>query len=222
MKTEEAQQFSNVNAPQQRRSAETQRRILDAVAAILAKGRYHDATVQEIVGLARCSVGAFYGRFKDKNAALYMFYDERCRELEELAEKRLHSEAGHAGTLVETIDAFVDIVVEQTMTNAPILRAGATLTPGKASEPFWARAKVMNSRFFQWMEDLLREHSIEHAHPNPRVAALYTIAIIGGLSRDAILIGARLVADKGDLKTFKSELKRAIHGYLGLKTGKLT
>ena len=36
------------------------------------------------------------------------------------------------------------------------------------------------------------------------------------------LIGARLVADKGDLKTFKSELKRAIHEYLGLKTGKLT
>ena len=100
MKTEEAQQFSNVNAPQQRRSAETQRRILDAVAAILAKGRYHDATVQEIVGLARCSVGAFYGRFKDKNAALYMFYDERCRELEKLSENRLNSEAGHAGTLV--------------------------------------------------------------------------------------------------------------------------
>lgn len=221
MKTEEVEQFLNVNAPRQRRSEETQRRILKAVAALLAEGRYQDATVQEIVSLSCCSIGAFYGRFKDKNAALYMFYDERCSELEELAEERLRPEEGHAGTLADAVDAFIEVVAEQTMANAPILRAGAMLTPGKASAPFWARAKAMNARFFQWMELLLRERGSEHTHPNPRVASLYAIAIIGGLSRDAILIGARLVAEKGDLETFKSELKRAIYGYLGVRTVKL-
>jgi len=55
---------------QQGRSLATRNRILEAVEGALEEGRLETLTIQELVTKAQCSVGAFYGRFSDKDAAL--------------------------------------------------------------------------------------------------------------------------------------------------------
>ena len=71
-----------VRPARQQRSRETRDAILKAVAKLVKAGKYESATVQDIVQAAGSSVGAFYGRFADKTAALYSFYDTRCAESE--------------------------------------------------------------------------------------------------------------------------------------------
>jgi AcrR family transcriptional regulator len=211
---------STVNVPRQKRSRETQARILAAVSAYVNSGDYQNVTVQDIVNRAKCSVGAFYGRFKDKDAALYLLFDERCLALETLAQSALFPDT-KSGNLDGAIDAFIHVVVRQTMANAAILRAGAGLTSARASEPFWARAKAMNKRFFDGMENLLQTFNKQHSHPNSKQAALYTVAVIGGLSRDAVLIGRRLVAQSENTDSFQIEIRRMVRGYLGIATAEL-
>ena len=59
-----------VRPPQQARSQLTLSRILDATEAILAEKSWEDAGVAEIARRAGSSVGAFYSRFRDKDALL--------------------------------------------------------------------------------------------------------------------------------------------------------
>ncbi len=59
-----------IQQPQQARSQETMNQILDTAAAILEHKTFDQLTVSEVVQQAGTSVGAFYGRFRDKEALL--------------------------------------------------------------------------------------------------------------------------------------------------------
>src|SRR3954447_2000622 len=67
---------ASARPPQQSRSRATLDRLLDATAALLAEKPFDEMTVAEIARRAGTSVGAFYGRFPDKDALLDSF-DER-------------------------------------------------------------------------------------------------------------------------------------------------
>lgn len=207
---------SPVRAPQQNRSEQTFNRILKAVNKLAVDGAYDDATVSEIVRLAKCSVGAFYGRFRDKDAALFAMYDARCDKLEAMIlpifEKGLAKEA----PLTKTISSFVDSIIDHTFANAAFIRAQGFLSSAKSSEPFWARAKKMNGAFYKALHALLIEKQREMTHPDPKLAALITLSIAGGLPREAVKTGARLVdPDIKSAAAYKSEIRRVVLGYLG-------
>ena len=55
------------------------RRILDATETLLAKRRFEDISIGDIVRASKSSVGAFYARFPDKDALLGCLY-ERFRQ----------------------------------------------------------------------------------------------------------------------------------------------
>ena len=64
---------------------------------------------------------------------------------------------------------------------------------------------------------VLRVKRKEFRHPNPETATLFLLALIGGLTRDALLTCAALTDKKFECGPFVTKPKRAAFGYLGLK-----
>ena len=64
--------------PQQSRSRQTLTRIVEAAEALFAERGYDGTTVNHIVSRARCSVGGFYARFKDKESLFFHIHDQQC------------------------------------------------------------------------------------------------------------------------------------------------
>ena len=206
-----------VRAPKQARSQKTFHRILQSVEKLVNDEAYEHATVSDIVRRAKCSVGAFYGRFADKDAALYALFDSRCEGLEKKVLALLKDGLAPQARLSETISQFSDCIIKHTFSNRAFIHAEQFLTSSRSSEPFWERARVMNAKFYDAFLNLLNNKRDEITHTNPESAALITLAIIGGLPRDAVKTGAKLMGAKSGLvKDFKAEIRRAVFGYLGI------
>lgn len=204
-----------VRPARQQRSRETRDAILKVVAEWVMTGRFETSTVQDIVGAAGCSVGAFYGRFADKTAVLYSFYETRCQEQE--TRTAIMLDPTDPSDLESQLGAFIEHIVNHTMAHSAFLHASRQyFTTGKET-PFLHRARLLNGRLYGVLLPVLRAKSDEFSHPNPETATLFLLALIGGLTRDALLTGAALTDKKLECGPFVTELKRAAFGYLGLK-----
>lgn len=65
--------------PKQKRSKESLERLINASARQIAIGNFDNVSVTDIAKQAKCSVGTFYGRFKNK-AALFQVVQDRVFE----------------------------------------------------------------------------------------------------------------------------------------------
>lgn len=205
-----------VRPARQKRSAATRDAILDVVEKMVSAGEFEKATVQDIVRRAGSSVGAFYGRFADKSAVLFSFYDARCQGLEARASEILENRQG--ASLWSVLSRFVGMSVRHTMDNEPFLRVSQSHFSGDPENPFTQRARQLNSRLYALLRRLLDERRDEHDHPEPETAALFVLALVGGLTRDALLTGQRISNRELYADAFECELKRAVSGYLGIQT----
>lgn len=211
-------QESSVKEPKQTRSQQTYERILEVVTTLVQKDAYEDATVNEIVRLAKCSVGAFYGRFRDKDAAMFALYDARCSALEKKVSVIFKKGEAANKSLAEIMADFVDCTINHTFSNAAFIRAERYLSSAKTATPFWARSKTMNAEFLQLLTNLLKERRHEITHKDPKAAALITLSIIGGLPRDAVKTAPKLFDRPSNMiKNYKAEIRRVVLGYLGCK-----
>jgi AcrR family transcriptional regulator len=104
-------QSSWVRAPQQGRSQETLDRLLDALEALLDERPFDEISVADIAGEAGRTVGSFYGRFDDKDAALYALHlryiDADRRAVNEL----FRPERFASGSLQDAVHSMVAILV---------------------------------------------------------------------------------------------------------------
>lgn len=206
-----------VHPARQARSARTRDAILKVVEQRVLDGTFEHASVQAIVDEAGSSVGAFYGRFADKTAALYSFYENRCDRLEDRVSGLL--KAAEGDDLRAVLTRFVEFIVSYTMQNEPFLRASQPYFSADQETPFQLRARKMNSKLYQGLLPALHRHRQDFTHPEPETAALFLLALIGGLTRDALLTGKKLTRQDLYAKAFVSELKRAVFGYLGASPG---
>ncbi|MFL2669165.1 MAG: TetR/AcrR family transcriptional regulator [Alphaproteobacteria bacterium] len=94
-------------APQQSRSRQTLTRIVEAAEALFAERGYDGTTVNQIVSKARCSVGGFYARFKDKESLFLYIHDRQC----DLLIQRIN----FLGDLVRAENASLETVVRQSV-----------------------------------------------------------------------------------------------------------
>jgi AcrR family transcriptional regulator len=197
----------------QKRSAATRDAILKVVERLVEAGEFETATVQDIVRQAGSSVGAFYGRFADKSAVLFSFYDNRCRDLEERASTAL--ECRGECSLWAILSRFVELTVRHTLDNEPFLRVSQKHFKDHSENPFTERARQLNSLLYARLNRLLTERRHEHKHPEPQTAALFLLALVGGLTRDALLTGQHISNRELYVDAFLGELRRAVSGYLG-------
>jgi AcrR family transcriptional regulator len=208
-----------VKQPLQRRSAKTQRKILEVVEKHLLDGTFQQTSVQVLVREAGSSVGAFYGLFANKAAALYHFYDARCTDLEQQTLAMLDTE--RTEPLADLLSEFTEMVVQRTFGHAAIIKSDAMRLAADPDSPFAHRARKLNTCLLAALQSLLVDRQTEMIHRASHETALFVLALIGGLSRDAVLNGARLVENRGNLDSgrFVRELTRAVLGYLGESRG---
>jgi AcrR family transcriptional regulator len=201
----------------QRRSLKTQQKILKVVENLLREGKFERATVQDIVRRSRCSIGAFYGRFKDKNAALFSFYDAHCAQLESTTLAILDVNRPGGDSLARILTEFVEATVRHTLAHAAILKADTIKFSNEEDDPFLDRARKMNQQLYQALAAVLLARRDEFDHPNDRLSAMFVLGIVGGLTRDAITTGQKLMETTASAEMLQNELTRTVLGYLGVK-----
>jgi AcrR family transcriptional regulator len=102
---------SSARPPRQARSRATLDRLLDATAALLAEKPFAEASVAEIVHRAGTSVGAFYGRFPDKDSLLDCF-DERFFDLGRAScDEFFDSDEWREASLEDSVAQLVSLLV---------------------------------------------------------------------------------------------------------------
>ena len=74
--------LKNVITPQQKRSKDTQTKILAALHVCLQNKFFEQITIKELAQEAGVSVGTFYRRFKDKESLLPLLYQEFGQDLQ--------------------------------------------------------------------------------------------------------------------------------------------
>jgi len=206
-----------VTVPRQKRSTRTQQKILAIVEKHLLAGSFDQVTVQDLVAEAGCSVGAFYGRFANKAAAVYHFYDARCGELEVLATQIL--DPGRSESLYELLAEFTQTIVKRTFAYAAIIRSDAIQFTNEADNPFTLRARRLNTELLRSLHHCLGSRETEISQPVSHETALFVLAMIGGMSREAVIMSSKVVDDAGKLgiTRFAQELTLAVTRYLGVK-----
>jgi AcrR family transcriptional regulator len=205
---------SSARPPRQARSRATLDRLLDATEALLAEKPFDAASVAEIVHRAGTSVGAFYGRFPDKDSLLDCF-DERFFALaRQSCAEFFDSDEWRRATLEDSVAQLVSLLVCNHRRHRGTLRALALRAREQSQSHFRERAALHNRYVLAKIKDHLLSRSERIVHPDPpravELAFLFTVSSV----REAVLFDdvAGLPAPGDDELT--AELTRSFLAYL--------
>jgi hypothetical protein len=74
----------------------------------------------------------------------------------------------------------------------------------------------MNNQLYQALAAILQARRDEFDHPNERLGAMFVLGIVGGLTRDAITTGQKIMGTTASAEVLQRELTRMVLGYLGV------
>lgn len=187
--------------PLQARSRATQARILKVLDEAVARGEADTISIQEIAARAKCSTGAYYGRFENKAAGFRALLDQdRERIAEAMAEAS--AEAMRKRDVRGWIETLIRLSLDHALSRKSLLRA--------LDET--GDAVAHRDRLVEAMAEMLaRLGAARQIHAARRADFLLTL--ITGLCRDAVLSG-RIGEDEEARNIFRMELERAAVWYL--------
>lgn len=204
-------------APQQDRSRRTLSRIISAAETMFAERGYDGTKVGDIVVRARCSVGAFYARFNDKESLFLHLHDRQCDQLIQRIEFLCDLFRAENATLEvmvrQTVRAlFVFAGQRRAMTRVFIQRSGIDATFHARYARSWAEVR-------QRLRPLLLARRQEITHPDPDHAVDFALQLIhSGWANDVL---HHRVADRIGQQTGEAlidDLADACLAWLGAET----
>ncbi|MBA3503665.1 MAG: TetR/AcrR family transcriptional regulator [Myxococcota bacterium] len=202
-----------VKPPRQDRSKDTQDRLIDAAERLLSRGRsWASISVAGLVKEAGTSVGAFYNRFRDKDALLHVLQIQLHEEGEATAAQA--SALGGAVTVPfeALIRAFVSLAVGTYRAQWGLRRA--LLGQMMVDEQFRDRAIELAQKTCEGMTNVLvaRFPKQERA----KLATFVDVAhrMVYGLLDQNLLFGDRATGRMLDDDTLTDELSAAVLAYL--------
>ncbi len=205
---------ANFRPPQQRRSAATLDRIVQAAEELLAERTFNEATVDDIVARAGSSKGSFYSRFADKESLLAYLGGECIARSKATWAEQLGPEEYADAPLEDVVDAFVGRLLDEYERAGGVMRAlflEARLNPGSEFEQMTddldGHIRAALERFVAARDDV--------PHRSPRLAATTTMLMMDSAIREAVFYtndrGGPLAVKPKDLRR---ELVRAGVAYL--------
>lgn len=204
-----------VRPPQQARSQVTLDRILDAAEALVAAKGFEDAAVAEIARRAGSSVGAFYARFRDKDALLYALYERYFEQAVATANAALDPARWDGVAIPTILRAVVRFLVEIYRERAGLIRAFVVRNHTDAA--FRARQERLSHLVNEKLSALLLARRQEIAHPDPPRAAAFGLTMAVSAIESAVLFGELRSADLSlSDDELAAELVRAFLAYLGV------
>ena len=204
-----------VNPPKQRRSHETLARLLKATRELLEEAVFEDLTVQQIATRAGCSVGTFYGRFKNKEAILPVLLEMHYDEMEQEMETVFRSEDWDDAPLSLRVDAVVGHLISTAKQQPGLIRTLVLRNYQRpTSIPTSIRAAAQ--RLLNGLYEFLLERRSEMNHPDAKTAVeVGLLMVVAALRERLILIGATQATTLSTSEVvFAAELKHALLSYL--------
>lgn len=202
-----------LQTPQQARSRRTMQHILAATIELLKQKTFDEISIQEIVDLAGCSVGAFYGRFKDKGSLLHALDDQLTQVVIDLIQGLTSEDAAALTNLSDFITAVVrtlyNLHVERRGLMRTLLLAGRIETDSQFREQEERINASLSPVFLKLLS--FRE---QIKHPNPELAIRFGLIQMHFALREMVLWDhpSESIPVSGD--NLIHELVRGFLGYL--------
>jgi len=203
-----------VQEPHQERSRETMARIMDAAALILESRTFEQLTVAEIVKMAGTSVGAFYGRFRDKDGLLQALDERFFDEFESCIDALLMPSHWKDASIADMIRDMTQMLVDIYDRNTGVLRS-LNLAARLSGDPrFKEREHRAWEELFPRFQRVLLSRSAWIQHPDPEMATRFGFQQLFFTMRELILWNPLRndVPYKHDIMV--AELTRGFLGYL--------
>ena len=175
-----------IHKPQQTRSRRTMQNILDAAAALLDDKSFNEISINEIVARAGCSVGAFYGRFQDKDALLQALDEEYFRELLDRVQAAILDQEHATLDLPEIIRRLVQALYEVLDRRRGLMRTLILAARTQPDPRFRQREDQIMQAFPQLMAVLLAQREHIH-HPDPERAVQFGFFLNWHAMQDMVL-----------------------------------
>lgn len=209
-------QLEWVRPPLQARSQESLDRILDAAEEVVAEKGFEQATVAEIVRRAKSSVGAFYARFREKDALLGCLHDRFRDEAIATTDAVLDPERWRGASIAEILRETIPLLVEAYRDRRGLMRA---FIRRASVDPVFAEKCVPVSRHLcERLSALILARSDEINHADPHLATEFSLQIIINT------LDALSIYDQGlfggiplDDSRLGDELTRVVVSYLGVE-----
>ncbi|MFT5431058.1 MAG: AcrR family transcriptional regulator [Myxococcota bacterium] len=154
------------NPPREKRSQETQRRLLASAEALIAAEGITGLSIAEVVRRARSSVGSFYSRFGDKDGLLRAIHARRLGDvftaLDEIAPAIVR--LGRADAVALRMNQIEAHHVE----NAELV--GAFIARSGLVREGWAASIKLHVQLVRRLAEVLQTTAGESAHPAPNQA----------------------------------------------------
>jgi len=206
-------QLEWVRPPRQARSQLTLGRTLDAAEALLGEKSWEEASVAEIAKRAGSSVGAFYARFRDKDALLSALHERFIEEAMATADFAMNEQRWSSASICAIVRELVAFQVRIQDQRRGLLRAialRATESPEFQARSLGA-ARQIEALFTRLV--VARRHEI--LHPIPVVAAAFASRLIAGVMLQRLLFPAAAAIEAAGVSLVE-ELTHAALAYLGV------
>lgn len=161
-----------IHRPQQARSQATMNRMLDAAEELLESRSWQELTIQDVVSVAGTSVGAFYGRFKDKEGLLHALDERYFEYFIDLIETAVSSSDWDALSLGETIGVIAQLTVTLHSRRQGVMRA-LILQARLVNDPRFRTREARLRTYTPKLLALVLAHREEIAHPDPEAAVRF-------------------------------------------------
>ncbi len=211
---ESATQFDT--RPQQARSEQTRRRLLDAAEQLIEEKGHADASVPEIARRAGSSVGGFYARFRDKDALFRALEERFFRELYDRLDAIANPARWQDASLAEIVRPSVEELVSTFQARAALIRC-FLVRAGSHGETFedGLRFRRDVATRFVALADRRRD---EIKHPDPELAVDLGVQLAFGLMQQAVILGEVRAAGRVlGAAELVDEITRNFLTYLGLE-----
>ena len=211
-----APQLEWIRPPQQARSRATLDRLLDAAEVLLGEKAWEDVGVADIVRRAGSSVGAFYARFRDKDALLNTLFERFVAEAQATSEGMADLDRWSEFSVSGAVKAIIGFRVRVYGDRVGLLRA--VLLRAVYDHSFQERMERLVRHSNDGFVALIISRRREILHPEPAIAAEFASQIVPNFLQSRLLFH-----ESGDVsgrpwnaERITTELTHACLAYLGV------
>ena len=206
-----------VQQPQQTRSRETMHQILDAAAQILENKNFEELTIAEVVQKAGTSVGAFYGRFTDKEALLQTLDERFFHDFEDAVRAILAPTHWENKSIAFIVEEVADLIVSTYSRDWGVLRSLNLKARLTGDSGFKKREQSAWNELYPQFQRALLVHGDEITHPDPKLAIRLGFQQLFYTAREILLWEVLREEVPYTNEQLVTELSRAYLAYLGVK-----
>ena len=164
----------HVNTPKQLRSQQTMNKMLEAAEQILETKSWQTLTIQEVVKVAGTSVGAFYGRFKDKDGLLHALDERYFDTLIGMIESTVGQPQWASMNLPETIYQLAAMIVDIHQKKQGVLRT-LIMQARLEDDPRFREREARLLQFLPQVMSIILAHQAEITHEDRETAVKFAI-----------------------------------------------